>query len=167
MVKVDWCRDEPQQFIYFGANDLQRDRMISIESYLTQHPGHESELTDEMKLNAQTIVDKANQLLEMFGEERGLRSGWRPQSVNDATPNSARKSAHITCQAIDLDDDDKRLQTWCSENLPNLASIGLWMENKIATPLWVHVQIIPPGSGQRVFFPNAAWARRALDEKVV
>ena len=81
-----------------------------------------------------------------------------------ANANAAHASWHVTCQAIDLDDDDQRLQNWCAENLPTLSSIGLWMENKIATPSWTHVQIVPPHSGQRVYFPNAAWARRALEQ---
>lgn len=141
--------------------------MLTVEQYLSQHgAGHEAELTDELRANAQVTVDKANQLLAAFGEERGQRSGWRPQSVNDAMPNAAHASFHITCQAIDLDDDDRRLQNWCVENLPTIASIGLWMENKIATPSWTHVQIVPPHSGQRVYFPNAAWARRALEQGV-
>ena len=140
--------------------------MITVEEYLSQHgAGHESELTGELRANAQMTVDKANQLLQAFGEDRGQRSGWRPQSVNDAMPNAAYHSWHITCQAIDLDDDDKRLQEWCAADKgANLIPLGLYMENPIATPSWCHVQIVPPHSGQRVYFPNAAWARRALEQ---
>jgi hypothetical protein len=143
--------------------------VISVEEYLTQHGrGHESELTDEMLTHAKVVVDKANELLTLFGEERGLRSGWRPQSVNDATPNAAHHSTHITCQAIDLDDDDRRLQEWCAADKgANLIPLGLYMENPIATPNWTHVQIAPPGSGQRVYFPNAKWAARAKEEGLV
>lgn len=138
--------------------------MITVEQYLSRHPGHEAELTDILRANAQVTVDKANQLLEAFGEERGLRSGWRPQAVNDATPNAAHHSRHITCEAIDLEDEDRRLQEWCMLNLPTLANIGLWMEHAIATPTWTHVQIVPPGTGMRVFFPNAAYAARAREQ---
>ena len=141
--------------------------MLTVEQYLTQHPGHEAELTDELRANAQLTVDKANQLLASFGEERGLRSGWRPQSVNDAIPTAAKQSKHITCEAIDIDDDDQRLQQWCSADKgANLIPLGLYMEHFLATPDWTHVQIVPPGSGMRVFFPNAMWARRALDKGI-
>ena len=140
--------------------------MITFEEYLGQHgSGHESELTDELLSNAKVIVDKANKLLAAFGEERGLRSGWRPKLVNDATPNASHSSKHITCQAIDIEDDDKRLQDWCQANRgENLIPLGLFMEAKIATPSWLHVQIVPPGSGLRVFYPNAKWAARAIEE---
>lgn len=140
--------------------------MLSVEEYLGQHgKGHEDELTEENRTNAALVVEKANQLLEAFGEARGQRSGWRPQSVNDATPNAAHHSTHITCQAIDIEDDDKRLQEWCSADKgANLIPFGLYMESPIATPSWTHVQIVPPGSGQRVYFPNAKWAARAIAE---
>lgn len=139
--------------------------MITVEAYLSQHTGHEAELTDELRANAQVTVDKANQLLTAFGEARGLRSGWRPQAVNNATPHAAHHSAHITCQAIDLDDEDKRLQEWCAADKgANLVPFGLYMEHPIATPSWTHIQIIPPGTGLRVFYPNAAWAARAREE---
>lgn len=142
--------------------------MLTIEEYLTQHGvGHEAELTDELRANAQVTVDSANQMLAAFGQERKQRSGWRPRSVNDATPHAATHSAHITCQAIDIDDADQTLQRWCSENDgANLVPFDLYMEDPIATPSWCHIQIIPPHSGARVFFPNAMWAERARAQKV-
>lgn len=140
--------------------------MITVDEYLSQHgKGHENELTQESRESAALTVAKANQLLEEFGQARGLRSGWRPATVNAATPNSAQSSRHITCQAIDIDDDDRQLQDWCLENLPILERLELWMEHPIATPSWVHVQIVPPGSGKRAFFPNATWAARFQAEQ--
>ena len=140
--------------------------MITVDEYLAQHgAGYEAELDDDLRANAQITVDRANAVLEAFGESRGLRSGWRPRSVNDATPNAAHNSRHITCEAIDIEDDDKRLQEWCSEHDgERLIPFDCYMENPIATPSWVHLQIVPPGSGLRVYFPNATWARRAHEE---
>jgi hypothetical protein len=142
---------------------------LTIEEYLGQHgAGHEDEITDELRTNAALVVARANELLSLFGEEREQRSGWRPQAVNDATPNAAHHSMHITCQAIDLEDSDRRLTEFCTANKnAQLVVLGLYMENAIATPDWVHVQIVAPGSGQRVYFPNAAWAARALRERLV
>jgi hypothetical protein len=141
--------------------------MITVQEYLEQHgKEHLNELTEQDKANAQVTVDRANQLLEAFGSSRGLRSGWRPQAVNDATPNSAKNSKHITCEAIDLDDNDRTLQEWCMDHQDELQRIGLWMEHPIATPSWTHVQIVPPGSGKRAFFPNATYAARFKAEQV-
>ena len=134
--------------------------MISLEDYLGQHgAGHEAELTDVMRTNAGVIIERANAMLVDFGEDRALRSGWRPQAVNDATPNAARASRHISCQGIDIADEDGRLKAWITPQI--LERFGLYMEFGKATPTWVHVQCVAPGSGKRILFPNATWAARA------
>ena len=111
------------------------------------------ELTDEKRANAEETIDKANQLLERFGETRKVNSGWRPASINSATVGAAPKSKHMTCEAIDLEDKDGSFGRWCLENLEELASIGLWMEDPAHTKNWVHLQIVPPRSGRRTFIP--------------
>jgi hypothetical protein len=35
-----------------------------------------------------------------------------------------------------------------------LQEIGLWIENPMWTPTWVHLQIVPPHSGRRIFVPS-------------
>ena len=99
------------------------------------------------------MIDKANQLLERFGETRKVNSGWRPASINKATVGAAPKSKHMECLAIDLEDKDGSLDAWCLENLEVLQEIGLWLESPDATPNWCHIQIVPPRSGNRVFKP--------------
>lgn len=145
--------------------------MIDVNAYLSQHgAGHEAELTDEMRDDAHTLCDRVNLMLNEFGEDRGLRSGWRPQSVNDATPNAARGSKHITCQAVDVEDNDGLLKEWALQRdkatgtYPVLEKYELWAEFGEATPSWLHVQIIPPGSGKRVYAPNTSWAARMAAE---
>lgn len=111
------------------------------------------ELTDEKRANAEEMVEKANELLQRFGETRKVNSGWRPAAINNATIGAAPKSKHMTCEAIDLEDKDGTLDAWCLENLDVLQEIGLWMESPEATPDWCHLQITPPRSGNRVFKP--------------
>jgi hypothetical protein len=111
------------------------------------------ELTDEKRSNAEETIDKANQLLERFGETRKVNSGWRPASINKSTVGAAPKSKHMECLAIDLEDKDGSLDAWCLENLEVLQEIGLWLESPDATPNWCHIQIVPPRSGNRVFKP--------------
>jgi len=111
------------------------------------------ELTDELRTNAASTVDRVNQLLEAFGEDRKVNSGWRPAVVNAATPNAAKRSKHMTCQACDLADYTGSLDAWCVNNLEALERIGLWLEHPDSTPSWCHVQIIPPKSNNRVFRP--------------
>lgn len=128
--------------------------MITLEEYyMGRDKKYPDQLTDELRLNAQDTVDKANQLLARFGESRKVNSGWRPPAVNAAIPKAAKKSNHMRCLAIDLDDDDGDLDDWCMSNLSVLEELGLWMEHPAATKGWCHVQTVPPRSGRRVFYP--------------
>jgi hypothetical protein len=110
-------------------------------------------LNDTLRANAEELVEKANQLLSRFGEGRRVTSGWRPPQVNAATPGAAKRSLHMTCEAVDLEDEDGQLDDWCLDNLEVLQEIGLWLEHPSATRRWCHLQIAPPRSGKRVFFP--------------
>lgn len=111
------------------------------------------QLTDILRSNAQITVERANQLLFRAGMQRDVNSGWRPAEVNATVKNAAKSSKHITCQAIDIGDDDDALDAWCMSHQHILAEIGLWMEHPSATPRWCHVQIVAPKSGNRVFYP--------------
>lgn len=127
---------------------------ITIEQYfMGREEKYGSELTDELRWNASSTVDRVNQLLEAFGESRTVNSGWRPAEINAATPNAAKKSKHTTCQACDLSDPNGSLDAWCLAHPEALERIGLWQEDPGSTPGWAHVQIIPPNSGKRVFKP--------------
>lgn len=128
--------------------------MISLSEYfMGRDDKYGSELTDELRWNASSTVDRVNQLLEAFGESRKVSSGWRPAGVNASTPGAAKKSKHMTCQACDLEDVDGRLDDWCMDHLEALERIGLWLESPAHTKTWCHVQIVPPNSGKRVFIP--------------
>lgn len=132
--------------------------MITLEDfYMGRDVKYAAELTGELRANAQVTVLRANRLLAHFGEDRKVNSGWRPASVNAATPGAAKRSKHMLCLAIDLDDDEGDLCHWCLENLDVLAEIGLWLEHPSATKGWCHVQTVPPGNppkpDRRVFYP--------------
>ncbi len=128
--------------------------MITLaDFYMGRDRRFPDELTDEKRSNAEETIDKANQLLERFGETRKVNSGWRPASINKSTVGAAPKSKHMECLAIDLEDKDGSLDAWCLENLEVLQEIGLWLESPDATPNWCHIQIVPPRSGNRVFKP--------------
>lgn len=128
--------------------------MISLaDYYMGRDEKFPAELTDELRTNAASTVDRVNQLLESFGKDRKVRSGWRPAVVNAATPNAAPKSKHMTCQACDIEDNDGTLDEWCMGNLSALERLQLWLESPKHTLTWCHVQIVPPRSGLRVFIP--------------
>lgn len=111
------------------------------------------ELTNDIRANAEVTMLRASLLLEAFGEEREVTSGWRPAAVNKATSHSATHSHHLAGEAVDLEDGDGKLDAWCLTNTSVLEGLGLWQESPDSTPGWCHVQIVPPKSGHRVFLP--------------
>lgn len=119
--------------------------------YMGRDLRFKEELTDAHRMNAEMTVAKANTLLERFGEERHVVSGWRPALINNATRGASPTSKHMLCQAVDLEDHNKGLMNWCLNNPDILAEIGLWVEDTRDTPTWVHVQTVPPNSGHRFF----------------
>lgn len=137
--------------------------MITSEQfYKGRDKLYASELTDEIRANAVETMRRANLLLERFYQEvqtdypnRGCNSGWRPSAINGATPRAAKKSRHLLGLAIDISDVDGKLGAWVltPQGREVLGEIGLWAEHPTATPGWCHVQTVPPGSNNRIFFP--------------
>jgi hypothetical protein len=130
---------------------------------------HAAELTDAIRANAQETMDRINDLLTYTssdGVDVGIvASGWRPTAINADTPNAAPNSKHMTGEACDVKDDEHRsFARWCLRNTTPLChqegkpdllqQIGLWMEQAQWTPTWVHLQIVPPHSGRRIFVPS-------------
>lgn len=136
--------------------------MIDLKAYYCGRDASCSqELTDDIRRNAADTVAKANALLERAGFAHicTVNSGWRPRQVNAATPNASVTSLHLTARAVDLPDPGRALARWCVINLAVLAEIGLWLEDPRWTyddegKHWVHVQTVPPRSGNRVFVPS-------------
>ena len=125
--------------------------MITEKDYLM---GRESpELTDDIRTHISQLLPKVNRLMEEFGEERGVNSGWRTPSMQMKINPKAPKSKHTTGDAIDLEDKDGKLKEWCVDNQDLLEECELYMEHPSATPTWVHLQQIPPRSGNRIFYP--------------
>lgn len=134
--------------------------MITLADYwMGRDTKYPNELTDEIIGNAMRTIARANLLLASFKaatgdtEQRHVTSGWRPPEVNAATANAAVRSKHMTGEAIDISDPDGDLDEWCLANQDQLSVCTLWQEHPSATKGWCHVQIVPPKSGNRVFYP--------------
>lgn len=75
-----------------------------------------------------------------------VTSGYRPGPFNRVKGASPR-SAHMTCEAVDIADPDGTLAAWITSRLVNpglLEQAGLWVEDPAATQGWVHFQTRPP-----------------------
>lgn len=125
---------------------------ISMQDFLMGRTKLE-DLTPEQLGNANTIVPKANELLEKFGEFRKCNSGFRSAADQMRINPKAPHSAHTQACAIDLEDADGKLKAWLKANLNVLDELNLYMEAPSSTPTWVHIQAIPPKSGHRIFIP--------------
>lgn len=143
------------------------DRYITMDEFLGGM-GTLDTMEDELVGNANTIVPKANELLDRFGEYRGCNSGYRSMAHHleiYAAKNKTRKaqglpelkvpmsSRHLICAAIDLEDTDGKLKKWAKENVDVLEELGLYCEALESTPTWLHIQFIAPKSGNRFFVP--------------
>jgi len=123
-------------------------------------------ISPDIERNAAVTVELANRLLEHASNhgvtmdrhpvnKSQVSSGWRPPALNANTPNAAPNSKHMTGQALDIYDPDGDLDAWLmtTEGQAALTSIGIWIEHPSATKGWCHIQIVPPRSGHRVFYP--------------
>ena len=128
--------------------------MITLSEYLMgRDQEYQKDMTPEIEANALELIDRVNLLLESFGEDRKVNSGWRPPQVNARMPNAARSSKHMLGLAVDLDDPEGDLDQWCLENENELERLRLWQEHPASTKGWCHLQSVPPKSGRRVFYP--------------
>lgn len=127
--------------------------MITSDDYLSfwqVHYGYvkvpDDELTGEIWDEAQVLVGKINDLLDRFGEERSLTSGWRPVEVNKLIPGAALRSKHQKGQAADIEDHDGSLDQFCLDNPDIMEELELWQEDPGHTKGWCHIQIVPYAS---------------------
>ncbi len=117
------------------------------------------DLKEQYLKNAALITSKASELLSAYGKEAAITSGWRPLSYNLQVGGS-KNSKHITMQAVDLWDPEKKLGEWCVANIERLKEVGIYMESLATTHAssdpkkrWVHWQCVAPKSGSIIFNP--------------
>ena len=136
---------------------------ITIKDYLTAsgtYPDREThkEVNSELIKNAEILLKKVNELLKFLNFKGTVKvsSGFRPSDVNSKIANAAKKSAHMTGEAIDLLDDSN--QTLCKLITKEiLEKFDLYREDSDATKgkvtNWCHLQTRKTSSGNRIFKP--------------
>jgi len=112
-----------------------------------------SDYTQDISINLDKLLVHLNEFRTIYGKPMIVSSGWRPEAINAALSNSAKKSNHMKGLACDFKDSDGSLAAWCLNNLAILEQCGLYMEDPASTKGWCHLQCVPPGSGKRVFKP--------------
>lgn len=114
-------------------------------------------LDSELEQNLTRLLDAVNKIRKEWGKPLIVTSGYRPGHYNKSA-RGAKRSAHMTCEAVDFRDPDGEFGKWCLANLKLLEEAGLYMESPIYTheppaKRWIHLQIRAPKSGNRVFIP--------------
>jgi hypothetical protein len=125
--------------------------MISRREYLGGRELIEP-LTPKKEDNLLKLLGAINMFRTIYGKPMIVTSGYRPESINRAV-GGAKKSKHLTCEAVDISDRNAELAIFCLNRLDILQACGLWIENPEKTPGWVHFQCVPPRSGNIVFNP--------------
>ena len=110
-------------------------------------------LTPEQAANFEKLYFAMNEFRKAYGKPMTVTSGVRSENDQARINPKAKGSAHVRAAACDIADADKDVWGFCMDNIPLLEKLGLYLEDKSATPRWVHFQIYPPKSGRRVFLP--------------
>jgi hypothetical protein len=123
--------------------------MISRDEILKNRE-KEFPLSSELEANLSLLLQRVNKLRLLWAKPMIVTSGYRPGRYNKAA-GGAEKSAHLTCQAVDISDPKGEIGLWLFNNIQILKDCGLWMEHPGDTPTWCHLQTVPPKSGVRIF----------------
>jgi len=113
------------------------------------------ELNYDVKSAATVLVDKINALGRKLGLGKlPISSGFRPTSVNSNIKGAAKKSGHTYGKAVDFVDVDGKLKELVAKNPEILRELGLFMEDGVATPTWLHLDYISRADRpSRIFKP--------------
>lgn len=129
-------------------------------------------LTKQMEDNLSKLIIAVSKVRHEYSQALFVTSGYRPASINAAVGGS-KQSAHQSCQAVDIKDDDGYFANWCMNNLDILKKSGiLGMEDPRYTGIfnkegkrvggWVHLDIRGTRSGNLVFIPYAEFKIKIL-----
>jgi hypothetical protein len=106
-----------------------------------------------LEVNLEKLLKAVNKFRAVYGKPMRVSSGYRPAAINATVKGAAKKSNHMKCLAVDFVDRSGKLAEYCLNNLKLLEEFGIWLEDPAFTKGWVHMQVVPPRSGNRVFKP--------------
>lgn len=103
--------------------------------------------------NLEALAERVSALEIECGTRFTVTSGLRSVEDQQRINPKAKRSAHLTGEAVDIADPDGGVWEWLIDNLELVKQVGIYLEAKAFTPTWCHLQIRPPASGNRVFLP--------------
>lgn len=118
---------------------------------------HDYPTTPAIDDNLARLLERINRVRTAYDTPMivtsGLRSDEQQKALIADGKSNAPKSHHLTGEACDIQDKDGALRKWVEANMDLMEAIGFWFEDFDHTVGWVHFQIVPPRSGNRVFIP--------------
>lgn len=123
---------------YFRDFNTKADRRIQFKD----------QFTPQILQNATKLLSIINPFLNELGiKSAQVSSGWRPPTINQATPNAAKNSGHMSGNACDIfDDKDQTLGKLIASNPDLLRKYSLFLEDLNSTrgraTNWVHLDCL-------------------------
>ena len=118
---------------------------------------HNFKTTPVIDKNLETLFLRVKELQDAadmdFVITSGLRSDELQNELISQGKTRAKHSKHLAGAACDILDEEGILANFVMINQDVLENIGLWAEHPSHTNGWVHVQMMAPASGRRVFIP--------------
>jgi uncharacterized protein YcbK (DUF882 family) len=118
------------------------------------------ETTPEIDANLATLLTHLNEFRAIYGLPLSVTSGLRSMAdhkriyANKGITDEKKipmSSKHLFGLAVDFADKDGSLYKYAFDNKHILEQCGLWCEE--GTVGWLHMQCVPPKSGNRFFKP--------------
>lgn len=130
---------------------------ISPMDVLTSHgkyPGREKsdECSSEVRIKAADLAERVSRLVDHLGIKPIISSGFRTTEANRKAGGS-RSSAHLSGEAVDLEDKDGSLDAAIDADPSVLDTYDLYREHPHYTPGWCHLSTRKTLSGRRTFVP--------------
>lgn len=112
------------------------------------------------KLAFERLYKNINEIRRYYGKPlfvtSGVRSYLDQMRIDKAAGRKpAYGSMHLKGAAVDIADKNHALWNWLMDNMPLVEKLGFFLEDKRWTDSWVHLQVIAPKSGNRIFQPYA------------
>lgn len=137
---------------------------ITAAQYFGPYAEHH-DATAERRYHATALLDVVNDLLDAAARDGcelphdpdtgcviggNGNGGFRPQDSKVGAQNSKHKDG----RAVDIYDPRRQFASWCLAHPEELEKRGLYMEDPRWTPVWLHLQDVPPKSGRLVYIPS-------------
>lgn len=114
---------------------------------------HGHELTGILEFNLNKLADVVTALSKesmlLMRVTSGLRTKEEQMRINPMAPNSC----HTYGLAVDLEDTHGSIFNWLIEHPDFMNKYDIYLEDRTYCRNWVHIQISPPKSRNRVFRP--------------